>query len=329
MSLNANDITIAITVFNRRQFLKQAIDSALNQTLPCRVIVVEDCGPDAEMEAFVKKEFGSRVDYFRNPHRRGLFDNWNACLEYCQTPWLSILHDDDFLAPVFVEAMLDLSRQAPGCGLYFGETPMLNDAGETIPCGERPALSVPWKKVDLANTITITPFPFPGHIFEVAAVRGEGGFNQASQYCGDWEMWSKLIAHHSAAQTNVVVGYNRSHGGLERGTSKIFRNGRLRPLTFVQQKRIIHLLREQGSPLRFDRNEFLKQAPMSVDYLVRHGARLTPRLLRYNVGLLQRSTSPSFQHALFRSVARVLGTPFVETVSRLFCGLQSKKERGL
>jgi hypothetical protein len=114
---------------------------------------------------------------------------------------------------------------------------------------------------------------------------------------------------------------------LERGTSKIFRNGRLRPLTFVQQKRIIHLLKEQGSTLRFERSEFLKKSPMSVDYLVRHGARLTPRLLRYNVGLLQRSQSPSLQHALFKSAASVLGTPFVRTISRLYVRL--KKERGL
>src|SRR6266545_4186650 len=112
--ITADQITIAITVYDRRQYLAQAITSALDQTVPVRVIVVEDCGPDPTLESFVKQHFGSRVRYFRNPRRRGLFDNWNACVELCRTAWLSILHDDDFLAPCFVESMLELSEKSHG-----------------------------------------------------------------------------------------------------------------------------------------------------------------------------------------------------------------------
>jgi len=113
MCVAADQITIAITVYNRRQYLKQAIASALDQSRPVRVIVVEDCGPDKELEAWVKAEFGSRIDYVRNPTRRGLFGNWNVCLELCRTEWISILHDDDFLAPVFVEAIIGLGPGGP------------------------------------------------------------------------------------------------------------------------------------------------------------------------------------------------------------------------
>src|SRR5690348_365670 len=143
MGLTAADITIAVTVFSRRQFLKQAIGSALNQTVPVRVIVVEDCGPDAGMEAFVREEFGSRIEYFRNPSRRGLFDNWNACLDYCKTPWLSILHDDDFSAPTFVESILELSQHAPDCGLYFGQVITVDEPGKVLG-PTRPQLKNRW-----------------------------------------------------------------------------------------------------------------------------------------------------------------------------------------
>jgi len=34
MNLTAAQITIAVTVFNRRKYLKQAISSALDQTVP-------------------------------------------------------------------------------------------------------------------------------------------------------------------------------------------------------------------------------------------------------------------------------------------------------
>src|SRR5262249_47701629 len=103
VALRPGDITIAVTVFNRRDFVLESIRSALEQTLPVKVIVVENCGPDPGLREFILGEFGSRIEYFRNATNRGMFDNWNACLEYCRTPWLSILHDDDELRPNFVK----------------------------------------------------------------------------------------------------------------------------------------------------------------------------------------------------------------------------------
>lgn len=325
MNLAAAQITIAITVFNRRKYLKQAITSALNQTAPVRVIVVEDCGPDAGLEPSVRQEFGSQITYFRNPRRRGLFGNWNACLDYCQTPWMSILHDDDFLSPGFVEALLELNRQAPDCGLYFGQTQLVNEQGETV-ADARPPMKVPWRRVELADTLNTTPFPFPGHLFRVADARALGGFRESSQFCGDWEMWSSLIARHGGAQTSVIVAYNRGHTSPERGCTQMDRSGRLRPLVFVQQKRVLRMLRESGTGTRFDRAEFLRKSPMSVDYLIRFGGCLPARILRYNVGLLLRSTAPSMRYAMFQIVTRVLGVPFVRAASQ-FCRMCSGSSR--
>src|SRR5436853_6494964 len=110
MSFSADQITIAVTVYNRRDYIEQAIETALNQTVPVQVMVVEDCGPDATLQDFIKGKFGSHIEYHRNAQRRGLFDNWNACLELCRTPWISILHDDDFLDPTFVPAMIELAK---------------------------------------------------------------------------------------------------------------------------------------------------------------------------------------------------------------------------
>jgi glycosyltransferase involved in cell wall biosynthesis len=316
MSLSAADITIAVTVFNRRQFLKQAISSALNQTLPVRVIVVEDCGPDPAMEAFVRQEFGSRIEYVRNPSRRGLFDNWNACLDYCKTPWLCILHDDDYLESTFVESMVDLSGQAPDCGLYFGQVTHVNEAGQIFsPC--RPPIRGAWQRGDLADMLETTNFPFPGIVFKVACARAVGGFRKTSQFCGDFEMWCNITAQHGSAQTERNVAFSRAHEGIERGTTKIHISGRLRPLVFVQQKRIVHLLRQQGRPARFDRRRFLRAVPMAVSELLRRGWIWSPRLLRYHIELVRLSTAPSRPYALFQRISRLLGSPFVKAASWL------------
>jgi len=314
--MDPTQLTIAVTVYNRRQFIKQAIASALNQTIPVRVIVVEDCGPDPTLASFIKGEFGPKIDYIRNPRRRGLFGNWNACLEVCPTAWLSILHDDDYLAPGFVEAIIDLTRHAPGHALYLGESIIVNEQGQPEARYSRPPMTGDWQEIGLRD-ILYAPFPFPGHVFNASIAKELGGFRDGSYFCGDWEMWANLIARGGAAQTAKVVAYYRFHDSWDRGSNAVVRSGRQIPVNFVQQKRILALL-PADSKVRFDRAAFHSRSPLSVRFLLRYGASLRPRLLNYHVRLLLLSRPPHWGYAAYQHCARVGGASFVRLSSRLW-----------
>jgi len=317
MSLLANQITIAVTVYNRRQFIKQAVASALNQSVPVRVLVLEDCGPDSTLASFVKDEFGPKIEYIRNPKRRGLFGNWNACMDACGTEWLSILHDDDYLAPGFVEAMMDLSRQAPGQGLYFGQTVIVDEQNQPTSMNPLPPVKGEWQKIGLREILFFPPFPFPGQLFKVSAAKKAGGFRESSYYCGDWEMWAKLIASEGAVQTGKVVACNRSHEDWDRGTNAVIRKGFLIPSTLIQHKRVLALL-PADSKVRFDRASYLDWSPLPVRFLLRHGASLGPRMLGYHIRLLLLSRPPHLWYAFFQMLTRIGGAGFVRFSSRLW-----------
>jgi glycosyltransferase involved in cell wall biosynthesis len=309
MSSPVDQITIAVTVYDRRQFVKQAVASALDQTTPVRVLVVEDCGPDAGMENFVKAEFGSRIEYVRNSRRRGLFGNWNSCVELCRTERISILHDDDFLAPRFAEAMRELEQLAPGRALYFGINVGVDETGAPVPALTPPAFSGRWVERGLKD-ILYAPFWFPGHLFRVATAKRLGGFRESSLFCGDWEMWAKLMADGGAAQINEKLAFMRHHGGWEKGTNQVIREGRQYPLSYVQHKRILALLPQPGRP-KFDRKELVRRCPLPTRFLVRHGDLLPRRLLDYHVELLLLSAAPHRRYAVFQWLARILGSRFV------------------
>jgi glycosyltransferase involved in cell wall biosynthesis len=317
MNLLANQITIAVTVYNRRQYLKQAVASAVNQSVPVRVIVVEDCGPDLALESFVKDEFGPRIEYIRNPRRRGLFGNWNACLEACSTEWLSILHDDDYLAPGFVEAMLELARQAPGQALYHGRTIRVDERSQST--DENPIRSEKgdWHYIALRETVEAPPFLFPGQLLRVSAAKELGGFRESSYYCGDWEMWAKLIAQGGAAQTEKVGAYYRAFASWDSETNAVIRCGRQIPACFVQQKRVLALL-PTDSKIIFDRAAPYKRSPLPIRYLLRNAATLRPRLLAYHVGLLLISRPPHWRYAAYQQCARLGGSGFVRLSSKLW-----------
>ncbi|PZR73148.1 MAG: hypothetical protein DLM52_11635 [Chthoniobacterales bacterium] len=312
----ADTITIAVTVFNRREFILQAIASALRQTLPVRVLVVEDCSPDADLETMVRREFGDRIQYHRNTERRGLFGNWNACLELCTTPWLSILHDDDYLAPDFIEAMQELAHPLPNLGIYFSSVVEVSEAGEPV-LPASPAIHERFRRIDPRSLAFKNDVLFPGQLLRVKYARSVGGFRQNSQFCGDWEMWFKLAYHYGAAQTSRQLAFSRSHRGLERGTNKVVVRGRKHALDFVQVKRNLAQLRQTESGARFDRRQLLKNSPLPAGLLIRNAQYMSSRLLDYNRKLLLLSTAPHWRYRIFQAFARLCGPHFMRVVSKL------------
>ena len=322
MELRPEHITIAVTVYSRREFVLGAIRSALNQTVPVKVMVVEDCGPDPTLRAFITAEFGDRIEYFRNPKNRGLFDNWNACLEYCRTPWLSILHDDDLLHPNFIETMLALARAAPDRALYFGGWASLAENGAL---SHAPAANwgKDWRDLDLRKFAENCFVYFPGQLFHVAAVQEIGGFRPVSYFTGDWDMWFHLALRFGAAQSATETATVRSHysNDSDRGTSLVERKGWKYALDNVQRKRNLALLKkEKGITIPFDRAKLLSASPIPSRLLLRHAHGFTRRMLNYNWWLFTRCRPPHARYALLQSLVRILGPRALRAVSKAMSG---------
>jgi glycosyltransferase involved in cell wall biosynthesis len=307
MELRPEQITIAVTVYSRRDFILDAIRSALDQTIPVKVIVVEDCGPDPTLQAFVLKEFGNRVEYFHNPKNRGLFDNWNACMEYCRTPWISILHDDDLLHPHFVETMIALAKTAPERGIYFGRSSTLMENGTRLP---PPPVSWPENRRDLdilefADECFVL---FPGQLFDVARAQAVGGVRKKSYFTGDWDLWFRLALNFGGAQTATEVSVVRSHEGMDRGTSIVLRKGWKWALDNVQRKRNLALLKkEKGIQVPFDRAKLLEHSPIPSRWLFRRASGFSRRMQAYNWWLFTHSRPPHLVYAVLQGLARLLG----------------------
>lgn len=311
------DLTIAITVYDRRQFIAQAIESALNQTIPVPVIVVEDCGPDPGLRQYVLERFGSRIRYVRNPARLGLFGNWNSCIEAASTRWLSILHDDDFLRPDFVASWVEWRTAAPDRGLYFGGFEAVNEAGAPVPY-PRPEVREPWQEIDLHELARSNTLGFPGQVFDARLARSLGGFRQASQFCGDWEMWFRLVLERGGVQSPRIIASVRFYDDPRRGTSKVVRSGRCFALTVVQRRRNERLmpLAKAGSLWR-DHSIRAYKGPFA-SYLLEYGAGFSTRLLRYNTALLLESDTSGWGTGLLRIAARLGGAPLIRLLSRTF-----------
>ena len=311
------DITIAVTVYDRRNYITQAIESALGQRCPeqPQVIVLEDCGPDPTLRETVCAQFGSRINYLRNSRRRGLFDNWNACIESCRTPWLCILHDDDLLEPTFVQSMMALVRIAPNRGLYYGRCEIVDETGRRIGESHAPDFFCA-QELSLAEWAMYDPVCFPGHLFSVASARGLGGFRASSRYTGDWDLWFKLAVSCGSAATDRILAKYRQHHSIGRGTTKADVSGRKYAYVNVQRKRNVAYLRRLQPIFRFDRMTLQKQSSMSLRFILCYGYNFSNWIFRYNARLLALSHAPNITYRGFQILNQVLSWRSLRLVSQ-------------
>jgi glycosyltransferase involved in cell wall biosynthesis len=313
--LRAEELTIAITVYNRREYILKAVASAVNQKPAVRVMVVEDHSPDPGLRDWVLNHFGDQIRYISNPVRRGLFGNWNACLEACETEWISILHDDDYLLPGFVNDLTAFASQGSACGLYFCSQ-RLTDERENPVVSPFPPLPNSGRHIDPHAFALHLDTLFPGQILHVPSAKTLGGFRSSSQYCGDWEMWHKMACACGARQSASVLAVNRWHQDPSRGTSKVIRLGRKRALEFVQIKRNLQRLDPKNTSCHFDRAAILTQSPASLREILPFTKEMSPRFLRYNADLIRRSQPPNLAYALIRCFLHVFGSHALRMMGR-------------
>ena len=101
--------SIIIPCYNHAQYLPEAIESALAQTVPCEVIVVNDGSTDNTSE--VAKKYNVKLIEKENG---GLASARNAGIKEAKGEWILTLDADDTIPPEFVETCLQVEADIIG-----------------------------------------------------------------------------------------------------------------------------------------------------------------------------------------------------------------------
>ena len=96
-------LTIAIPVYNRTDYIRKALDSAVNQTVKCRILLIDNHSPHDEFKKILDSYDYPYKKYYRTEETVPQDANFNNCFTQAETPWVTILHDDDMLHCQFVE----------------------------------------------------------------------------------------------------------------------------------------------------------------------------------------------------------------------------------
>jgi glycosyltransferase involved in cell wall biosynthesis len=98
--------SIVIPTFNRAHLVTRAIESAINQTYPCEVIVCDHGSTDNTPN--VAAQYEGKIRYIRREEDRGPIVCWRDGIEQSTGEIVHINYDDDWLDPKFMEETIKL-----------------------------------------------------------------------------------------------------------------------------------------------------------------------------------------------------------------------------
>ena len=106
-------ISICIPVYNGEQYLRESLDSVIDQTYKeLEILLIDDCSSDQSMA--IAKEYQSRDTRIRiveNEQNLGLVGNWNRCIEMATGDWVKFQFQDDVMDPETIEKMIRMATE--------------------------------------------------------------------------------------------------------------------------------------------------------------------------------------------------------------------------
>lgn len=187
---NNKIVSVIIRVYNRTDFVCDAIKSLLDQTYEELEILVVDDGSSINVGDFIKNKCPSpKIRVINKPHS-GLSATLNEGIRNARGDYLIFLDDDDILHPQMISTAFAAMK---GAGVdmvtvgykYFGENAPLRNSEQFL---------IPGKEKYLHVLMSHNPFPINSVLIRSSVVRDEGYFDETMEGCEDWDLWLRLVA---------------------------------------------------------------------------------------------------------------------------------------
>jgi len=235
-------VTVLTTVYNGLPYLKEAIDSTLDQTYGnFKYLIIDDASPDPEVVKFIEKYDDPRIQLEVNEKNLGVSDTFNKAMTMIDTPYVVRVDQDDVNLPTRIEDQINFLDENQDLSIVCSWEHTIDENGKK---------GHDWKnKIEnygdfLAPIfLTLSPIWHPSIAFRKDALVDIGGFKREYTRAEDFDVTARLaLWRHSAAIIPKFHLLQRQHS---KSQSKEFAKEQLKVCYQVQEELIQHFLDEK------------------------------------------------------------------------------------
>ncbi len=219
-------VSVLMPLFNGSVYVRQAIESILDQTFgDFELLVLNDGSTDASLKVvqeYTAQEVRMRVISREN---RGLTYTLNELVSLARAPLIARMDADDIAMPRRLEIQVDFLARNPDIVCVGGACQIIDDAGRYLTTQHPPTADKDIQALMLQGHCAIT---HPAATARLAAVRKVGGYDSNYDFAEDIDLWLRLGELGKLANMDDVVLKYRIHsksvsarrGALQRSAAR-------------------------------------------------------------------------------------------------------------
>ena len=207
-------VSVIIPAYNHQNFIKQCIESVINQTYRnLEIIIQDDCSTDNTLKE-IKKIKDKRVKVVSSKKNQGIVDTLNDLTKLCHGDYVAVIGSDDIWYPNKIERQVNILKNNPNLGCVFTEADIIDEKGVLYDDEFSNALflnnNMTWgQRIKLfferGNYLCHSSSLIP-----INVIKEIGEYNKTYRQLHDYDYWTRIILKYDIYIINEkLVGYRR------------------------------------------------------------------------------------------------------------------------
>lgn len=203
--LNQPLVSIIFTSYNHQEYLRQALDSLVNQTYPnTEIIIIDDCSTDGSQEILRTYQHLPNINLQLQTRNSGSYVKAsNLGASYAKGEYLLFAQCDDFAEPTQIEQLMDAFVRNPSVGVVYSKSNLVDKNGIVFSndfVGRERKFKEAVKNNPLIKGLQLKEFLFYSCVIpnlSAALIRTNlykkvAGLSDMYLVVADWELWLDL-----------------------------------------------------------------------------------------------------------------------------------------
>ena len=214
-------VSVIIPNYNHAPYLKERIDSVLNQTYQdFEVIILDDCSPDNSVEVIEQYRSNPHVSHIliNEQNTRNTFIQWERGISMAKGRYIWIAESDDVAELQLLESLVGQLEQHPDASVAFCHSRLIDADGALLSEQNTKNPAQPGQITIDGSCTFLRHLLIFNYIYNASmAVFRRDVYDRANpdykqfRYCGDWHFWASVCAAGRVIEVYDMLSRFRQH----------------------------------------------------------------------------------------------------------------------
>src|SRR5262249_51344336 len=224
MTAKGPAVSVVMSVFNGEKYLRQAVDSILNQTFrDFEFIIIDDGSTDHSKEILEKYATKDSRVHLISRENRGESKSRNEAVALAQGELIAMMDADDICQPERLETQITFLNAHPSCGCVGSSVIYINGRGQKLFVRHMPENHAEICQAHLMGYGGM--IVHPSAILKRSALDFAAGYDETFSAASDYDLWCRIAVKYELANLQIPLLLYRYHSaGITQAKAHIQRD---------------------------------------------------------------------------------------------------------